>query len=539
MSRLACTAVLTLGLVAGALLVPARVERAISASDVRLEPTRLGGTLRVDLPSRQRYLDPTLSVSWQLMHATQLQLLGYPDQEAPAGARIVPEAAAYPRISRDGRTYTFRVTPGFRFSDGRPVTAANFALAINRALSPAMQADASRFVADIVGAADVQAGRARAAAGVRASGNTLTIVLTRPAPDFLARIALPHFAALPLDFPVDPEGVTQAPMHSAGPYYLKELVPGRSATVARNPYWRRALLPRRPANVDQIVFTYGNSLDAIRARLEGNETDLGPVAGSSADELYRTYGLNQSRFFVRKALNVWLLGFNHDSPLFAGNERLRRAINFAIDRPHLARQFGFLAGARTDQLLPPAVPGFADAKIYPLQGADVAKARALAAGSTRGGKAVLYTWGTPPGPALAEIVRFNLRQIGLDVEIKTFALSVLQERIQQPDEPLDLVILQWFVDYPDPASAVDDLLRQPAIHFRSASYDRRRRAAAGLTGPARLAAYGALDQTLMREEAPVAPFLVSNARVLVSESVGCFSFHPVTQAPNLVALCKR
>ena len=57
-----------------------------------------------------------------------------------------------PRVSQDGKTYTFRIRPGFRFNTGARVRAANFAWAINRDLSPRMGSPAAAYLTDIVGA---------------------------------------------------------------------------------------------------------------------------------------------------------------------------------------------------------------------------------------------------------------------------------------------------------------------------------------------------------------------------------------------------
>src|SRR5688500_11557622 len=99
-----------------------------------------GGTLRVDLTSDFDYIDSSLAYfthSWQLLNATQLKLLGFPDKEGAAGSRMVAHAAAgFPKVSRDGKTYTFTIKRGFRFSDGSAVTSANFRAAIARALNP-------------------------------------------------------------------------------------------------------------------------------------------------------------------------------------------------------------------------------------------------------------------------------------------------------------------------------------------------------------------------------------------------------------------
>jgi len=54
---------------------------------------------------------------------TCARLLSYPDKSGAAGASLIPEVArSMPRVSGNGLTYTFKVRPGFRFSDGRPVT---------------------------------------------------------------------------------------------------------------------------------------------------------------------------------------------------------------------------------------------------------------------------------------------------------------------------------------------------------------------------------------------------------------------------------
>ena len=133
---------------------------------------------------------------------TCARLLSYPDKAGAAGARLVPEVArSMPRVSNNGLTYTFRIRPGFRFSDGSPVTAGSFRRAIERALDPTMQSPAASFSSDIRGAAAVQAGKAKTPSGVNVSGDQLAITLTRPAPDFLSRISMLFFCASPRTCP--------------------------------------------------------------------------------------------------------------------------------------------------------------------------------------------------------------------------------------------------------------------------------------------------------------------------------------------------
>jgi ABC-type oligopeptide transport system substrate-binding subunit len=197
---------------------------------------RNGGTFRISEAGIDS-IDPALAGNAGLFHsATCAQLLRYADKPLPAGRRVVPEvAAAFPRVSGNGKTYTFTIRKGFRFSDGRRVTAAAFAHAINRVLNPAMNSGWSMYAQDIAGAEDVLNGKAATARGVRAVGNKLVIQLTAPNPDLPARMTLASFCAVPPNLPADPEGA-RAPLPGAGPYYIAAYIPGRTLVLKRNRY---------------------------------------------------------------------------------------------------------------------------------------------------------------------------------------------------------------------------------------------------------------------------------------------------------------
>ena len=149
---------LTIGL---ALLVSAALpDGSGSATGVRE-----GGIFKITFhgPSGLDSIDPALASTapgWAVLDTTCARLLAYPDKPPPAAFRFVPEVAAgLPKISRDGKTYTFRLRKGFRFNDGTDVKASAFARAINRTLEPGVNSPGVQHTRDIVGAADVLAGR--------------------------------------------------------------------------------------------------------------------------------------------------------------------------------------------------------------------------------------------------------------------------------------------------------------------------------------------------------------------------------------------
>ena len=110
--------------------------------------------------------------------------------------------------------------------------------------------------------------------------------------------------------------------------------------LKRNPFYRGA----RPANVDQVVETIGESREACLLAVEQDRIDYCvdfSIPPTAYRELAERYGINRTdgRVFVSPKLGTWYLAFNHDRPAFKGPGQipLKKAINYAIDRPALLR----------------------------------------------------------------------------------------------------------------------------------------------------------------------------------------------------------
>ena len=232
--------------------------------------------------------------------------------------------------------------------------------------------------------------------------------------------------------------------------------------------------------------------------------------------------------------------FNHDRPAFRGPGQipLKKAINYAIDRPAMARAWGYLAGKRSDQMLPPSLAR--PTSIYPLAGADPTTARRwLERAKVRPRQLVLYASSSgPPRVAMAQVLVFNLKQIGIDVEVKYFDTEVLASKAATPGEPFDLLQLGWGADYADAAGFIVSLLALGGVNIDDPGLQRRIDAVNRLTGDARRRAWADLDIDLMRNNPPWAPTFHSQRRTLVSRSVGCVLVHPV-YGFDIAAACKK
>jgi peptide/nickel transport system substrate-binding protein len=517
-----------------------------------LAPTAFGGgsattprQLRLNASDTGiEFVDPALNydfIGWRLAYLANARLLSYPDKAGAAGARLVPEVAkAMPRVSKDGREYTFVVRRNFRFSDGSRVTPRSFVRAIERALSPKMQSPASTFVSDIAGADAVKAGKGTTPSGVVVRGDKLIIRLTQPAPDFLSRIAMVFFSAVPENLPLDPNGVKTPP--GAGPYYYAEYTDNKAPILLkRNPYYGGT----RPQRWDSVVLNQGvaNQTSYLQVRRGEIDLDMAGLPPAAHTELTRQFGINRGRYFVNPGLVIQYIALNTSRPLFK-DVKARQAVAYAINRTFLMKLAGLNGGIPNDQILPPGLPGYQPVTIYP-NTPDVAKAKELMGGKTA--KAMLYAGNDPVSKAQSELIRTNLKAIGIDVTVKNFTFSVQINKAGTRGEPFDMNLIGWFADYPDPYDFINILLYGKHIakannvntaYFNDPVFNRRMEQAQLTTGDARLAAYAKLDRDLTR----AAPFVVygnSTVREFVSSSLGCPMYSVPSGGLNLAMLCRK
>jgi peptide/nickel transport system substrate-binding protein len=474
-------------------------------------------------------LDPALAQTpdaWELEYATCAKLLNYPPRVGYRGTKLVPEVAtALPTVSPDRLTYTFHLRSGWQFSDGTPVTAASFARTFERARSPELVSPADTYLREV--------------RSWHASGQTLTIHLSTPAPDFVQRLALPYFCAVPSTAPNE----QRDNLPSAGPFAIASYAPGRSLLLRRNPYYHG---PRK-TYVRQIVYRFGAFPSEIRLQLERGEADYGVVTPTSFAELAQKFKGDKTHLFVVQQPIVAFLALNTQRPLFKDNPWLRRAVNYALDRPTLAGLFGLDGAKPSDEYLPPGFPGYEPKHVYPIDGPDLPAARRLAEGHLRGGHATYLACGSQSCVDRALVVAQALGKIGLHVDVQTSPGGSQLTLAAVRGTHFDITDVITRPDYGDPYALVDKLLDSRAIrsvgntnlsYFASPSLNHAIDEAQQLSGVARDRAYGRLGLAVEKTDAPLAAYAVLNARVFLSKRVDCVTYQPV-YGLDLAGLCLR
>ncbi|HYT80375.1 MAG TPA: ABC transporter substrate-binding protein [Actinomycetota bacterium] len=509
-------------------------------------------------------VDPATAFStlaYEVEFATCPKLFNYPDKPSPEGWNLQPEvAASMPDVSADGRTYTFTIRPGYRFSppSNQPVTAETFRHSIERALSPKLAPGwlgpysiGSSYVNDIKGEQAFLAGKAPHVSGLRAEGDTLTIALVRPSPNLLERLAMPFFCLVPTDSPILPQGAvtrlgtnpntTIDMVPSAGPYYIAETFGGKYTILKRNPNYRGP----RPHRLDAIALREGIDPGLAVARVESGRwdgiTNLGDAVMDPVGPLAMRWGRGGTlvrrggqRYYPVPDGGLAMLWLNASRPLFS-DRRVREAVSYALDRAALARIRG--GALPTDQLLPPNQPGSLG-RVFPLDGPDLQKARALMHG--RRGTAVLV--GDPTGPIPQEI-KAELAQIGIEVRIRDAENPFAA--IQRPGAPYDfkvttysidpigsLAYLQGSLSARPPGSALTgggfpDGWKSPRMHALTTRL---------IHVPNEVAAFALLHGPIQRE-VPMTGISYSVAGEFFAPRVGCRVFPPASYGVDFAALC--
>ena len=338
-----------------------------------------------------------------------------------------------------------------------------------------------------------------------------------------------------------PSGLTGA-IPSLGPYYVASLQDNRWVLL-RNPNYGGP----RPRKSERIVYTLGVQTPTAVAQVAAGNVDYLPgdfapysmlTPGGTLDRRYgptshaARHGVQ--RYFLQPQPGVDAILFNARRALFR-DVRLRRAVNYALDRAALAAVWG---EPPTDDYIPPAVTGIRQPHMYPIDGPDLRTARRLAQGPRR--RAVLYFCGDPANRTVADIVRADLARIAISVSIvggrEPCGSDARAARA-------DLLIGGFGSAERDPAPFVRQAVADRAFGvalgsgaWPSRSLRRRLARTNELSGTARFAAYAQLDDVVMRA-APAAVYASWVQPDYFSPRVGCKIYQAAYHFVDLGALC--
>lgn len=397
-----------------------------------------------------------------------------------ADGSIQPDLAESWDLSADGLTYTFHLRDGIKWSNGTPVTAADFVYGWQRLDDPATASEYA-FLLDtihVVNAADVFSGTMPVSSlGVEAPNEkTFTVHLSQPCGFFLGLMAFPSLFPLNQAF-YEAEGdqyaLSPKDLLYCGVYTMTDWTAGNEYTFTKNPdYWDASSYHQ-----DSVVFKYIQDTQSAMLEYQQGQIDYVPLSGEMVD-LYK----DKPGFTSNLQGFLWYLAPNMSDPNLS-NLNLRKAISLAIDRDSIADDVLRDGSIAADGFIPRSFAFDADGKDFrdtagKLTSYDPTAAAAAYAKAKEelGGDVtvdLLYE-DSEASKAVAENIQQMLEQncpgltITLDSKPKKTRLELMNSHEYQ------LGLTRWGPDYADPQTYLDLLLNDTdgnTMNYASDEYD--------------------------------------------------------------------
>ncbi len=528
-----------------------------SAADGKLAPydkAHAGGVVKLVAAAAAGTIDPKVNYTgqyWQLFQATYDGLLSFAYGTGKRTFDVVPDLAeALPKISNGGKTLTFKLRKGIKFSNGKEVTVADVKASFER-IFKVSSPTAGSFYNGIVGATACLAKPATCDLSkgvvVNASTNSIVINLTSADDAILSKLAVPHAVINPASAPSKDAGTTLIP--TTGAYMFKSYSPTKSLIMVRNPYFKEWSHDAQPQGYpDEIDYNFGLTPTAQVTAVENNQANWAydPIPADRLNEIGTKYA---SQVHVNPLTAMWYLPMNVNIAPF-NNVKARQAVNYAIDRAAMVKIFGGTQlAAPVCSFLPPNFPGHVDYCGY-TKGAtpekpakswsapDLAKAQALVKASGTVGQAVaIVVSDDDVNKQMGIYLQSVLNSIGYKATVKPISGNIQFTYIQNTKNKVQISVTQWYQDYPAASDFLSVLLGCQSFTPNSdssinmAGYCNKaidakmaKAIALGVTDPAAAnKMWGAIDQEVM-VDAPVAVAFTPKQLDFISSSTKNYIF---------------
>jgi peptide/nickel transport system substrate-binding protein len=380
---------------------------------------------------------------------------------------VTPNLAEKFDFSADGKTLTFQLRDGLKFSDGSPLTGDDFKFTIMATLR-SKKTNHKNNVDQIVGAKDYIAGTAEDLSGVTVTGKTITVTLINSFCPALTQVGglniIPksvfgkYFDAKDPTRNLDDAPENNAPPIAGGAFKFKEWVPNDHVTLVRNDnYWQKA-------NIEEWVHkTYPNQ-DALTAALKVGEVDITEFDPKDMQDMQ---SVSSVQVFKYLRLGYTFIGWNQlrGGKEFFQDKAVRQALTYALNVDQVVEKVLFGEGVKMIAHTPPVswaydTTGLNDYKYDPARAEQLLQADGWAKGSdgiyAKDGQKLEFSIITNSGNVIREtfiqIAAEQYKQIGINVEPKTESFEALVDRLNQSKDPTygdqgghdyDAIVIGW------------------------------------------------------------------------------------------------
>lgn len=347
--------------------------------------------------------------------ADELIYDGLVSYDPKGSAKIEGGVAQTWKVAPDGKTYTFKLRDGIKFSNGDPVTAQDVKFSLDRFGNPAVN--------QVMG---VLAGGYETAKVI--DPQTIEITLSQAVPAFLDNIAVFPAFVVPKklveeqgdDFFKNPVGT--------GPFRVKEFVSGSHITFERNPYYWEAQKPY----LDTVRFNFATDSNSRLLALTSGEAQ---IADGIPFSQIKSVKSNPEILLQKASVPAWISLSMNEAVKPLADQKVRQAIQYAIDRDTINETILQGTGTIPNSMLPQFKYDAADDVVKPYT-LDVANAKKLMSesGYPDGFKVTLtYPSGFDYYNQMTVLLQQNLKAIGIDVNLVAEDAATIASKFGESD----------------------------------------------------------------------------------------------------------
>jgi peptide/nickel transport system substrate-binding protein len=385
----------------------------------------------------------------------------------PKTAEIIPNLAEKWDFSADGKTLTFQLRDGLKWSDGSALTGDDFKFTVMATLR-SKKTNHKNQVDQIVGAKEYIDGTAGDLSGIKVDGKNITVSLVNSFCPAMVQIGnlniIPqsvfgkYFSPNDATKNLDDAPENNAPTIASGAFTFKEWIPGDHVTVVRNDnYWNKA-------NIDEWVHKVYPNQDALTAALKVGEVDMAQFDPKDLADMQNVSTVN---IFKYLNLGYTYIGWNQlrGGKEFLQDKAVRQALTYGLNVDQVVSKVLFGEGVKMVAHTPPVSwaydpSGLNDYKYDPAKAEQLLQQDGWAKGSdgiyAKGGQKLEFSIVTNSGNVVREtfiqVAAEQYKQIGMNVEPKTESFEALVDRLTMSKDPkygdqgghdYDAVVIGW------------------------------------------------------------------------------------------------
>jgi len=483
--------------------------------------TNLGLTTPID-PS-DLYFTDTNGIMTSLVERALTQ---YAYDQATKQMILVPDLATdLGTPNSDFTQWKFTIRDGVKWENGKPVTAKDVAFGMNRSMDnktfpngPGLYYSNPYFKGG-----DKYKGpytdKGKLCSCIKVSGNTITVSMSKPFPDFPYYASFPAMGPVPQGKASDPATYRQHPL-STGPYMIKSYTPAKTLVLVRNKYWDPKTDPARTAYPDEWNFKAGQDSAKI---------DQIMLADSGEGQTTLTYDDVQAKDYRKFQSTGRLVQGGSPCTYFyspdyrSTTKEIRDALVWAIPYKDLILAAGLIPGVNAipaSELMPPGIPGRKDYNAVPGHGdfeTDPAKAKQILTDAGKQGFEIKFLFATddPVSSQTKDVLVKGLTAAGFKATPVPTTVAKLVEDRDNVKSDVNMRSYGWCSDWPSGATWVPPIFQSTDLKtvgfgtneaaFNEPSVDQKINDVFSLPADQQPDAWQKLEQQIMTKYLPVVP----------------------------------